>query len=135
VFDALEQRLSSGSCYRGRVLSLEQNYAHTGMASRICVHPMESVDRDDVILPEATLVAVERNVLSFAEQRSALRAMGMSTQKGLLFHGAPGTGKHTASATLLLNSPATRRSSSPPRVSACWPSTWRSLACCSLRWW
>lgn len=93
VFDALEQRLSSGSCYRGRVLSLEQTYAHTGMASRICVHPLEPVERGDVILPEATLAAVERNVLAFAEQRAALRAMGMSTQKGLLFHGAPGTGK------------------------------------------
>jgi hypothetical protein len=93
VFDALELRLSSGSCYRGRVLSLEQNYAHTGMASRISVHPLEPVERSDVILPEATLAAVERNVLAFAEQRNALRAMGMSTQKGLLFHGAPGTGK------------------------------------------
>jgi ATP-dependent 26S proteasome regulatory subunit len=46
-----------------------------------------------VILAEATLRAVERNVIQFAEQRQALRAMGLSTQKGLLFHGAPGTGK------------------------------------------
>jgi hypothetical protein len=93
VFDALEQRLSSGSCYRGRVLSLEQPYAYSGMASRICVHELEPVQRADVILPEPTLAAVERNVLAFAQQRSALRAMGLSTQKGLLFHGAPGTGK------------------------------------------
>ena len=32
-------------------------------------------------------------MLTFAEQRPALRALGLSTQKGLLFHGAPGTGK------------------------------------------
>jgi len=32
-------------------------------------------------------------VLTFAKQRPALRGMGLSTQKGLLFHGAPGTGK------------------------------------------
>jgi ATP-dependent 26S proteasome regulatory subunit len=51
------------------------------------------VARADVILPEATLQAVERNVIKFAEQRVALRAMGLSTQKGLLFHGVPGTGK------------------------------------------
>ena len=54
---------------------------------------ISTVARDEVILPEETLRALERNVLRFAEQRPALRAMGLSTQKGLLFHGAPGTGK------------------------------------------
>lgn len=93
VFDALERRLSRDSCYRGRVLSLEAGYQSTGHAARIRVHELESVARDEVILPESTLQALERNVLRFAEQRSALRALGLSTQKGLLFHGAPGTGK------------------------------------------
>jgi len=93
VFDALEMRLSKGSCYRGRALSLERGYQYSGHASRICVHEIEPVRRDDVILPEPTLQAVERNILAFAEQREALRGLGMSTQKGLLFHGAPGTGK------------------------------------------
>lgn len=93
VFAALEQRLSGGSCYRGRVLSLEQRYQYAGYSPRICVHELEKVERSDVILPETTLQAVERNVLKFAEQRAELRKMGMSTQKGLLFHGAPGTGK------------------------------------------
>ncbi len=93
VFDALEVRLSKASCYRGRVLSLEAGYQWTGHAARIRVHALESVAREEVILPESTLLAVERNVLRFAEQRSALRALGLSTQKGLLFHGAPGTGK------------------------------------------
>lgn len=93
IFNALELRLSKGSCYRGRVLSLERPYMASGHAARICVHALETVARDDVILPEITLQAVERNVLKFAEQRHALREMGLSTQKGLLFHGAPGTGK------------------------------------------
>ncbi len=93
IFDALELRLSKSSCYRGRVLSLEQRYQYAGYAPRICVHELDSVERADVILPEETLQAVERNVLTFAEQRQALREMGLSTQKGLLFHGAPGTGK------------------------------------------
>jgi hypothetical protein len=93
VFDALELRLSKGSCYRGRVLSLETGYYTSGHAQRIRVHDLEPVDRDEVILPDATLQSLERNVLRFAEQRAALRAMGLSTQKGLLFHGAPGTGK------------------------------------------
>ena len=93
VFDALESQLSKGSCYRGRVLSLEAGHHFTGHASRIRVHQLEPVAREEIILPEPTLRAVERNVLRFAEQRSSLRALGLSTQKGLLFHGAPGTGK------------------------------------------
>jgi len=93
VFDALERHLSRGSCYRGRVLSLETSAQWTGHAARIRVHDLEPVERDEVILPDATLRALERNVLKFAEQRPALRVMGLSTQKGLLFHGAPGTGK------------------------------------------
>lgn len=93
VFDALELRLSTGSCYRGRVLSLEQQDAYSGHAARVFVHELDTVARNEVILPEQTLAAVERNVLKFAEQRQALRDLGMSTQKGLLFHGAPGTGK------------------------------------------
>lgn len=93
IFDALEQRLSRGSCYRGQVLSLEQRYVSSGHSPRICVHELETVARADVILPELTLQAVERNVLTFAQQRPALRKLGLSMQKGLLFHGAPGTGK------------------------------------------
>jgi hypothetical protein len=93
LFDALELRLSKGSCYRGRVLSLEQPYVATGHSARICVHELEPVSRGDVILPESILQAVERNVLKFAAQRQSLRDLGLSTQKGLLFHGAPGTGK------------------------------------------
>lgn len=93
VFEAIERQLSKDSCYRGRVLSLEQENQWSGRASRITVHEFEPVAREEVILPEATLRAVEKNVLQFALQRPALRSLGLSTQKGLLFHGAPGTGK------------------------------------------
>jgi hypothetical protein len=93
VFNTLELRLSKNSCYRGRVLSLEQPYRWAGSAQRIRVHELEPVAREDVILSEPTLKAVERNILLFAAQRAALRDMGISTQKGLLFHGPPGTGK------------------------------------------
>ncbi|MCI0421956.1 MAG: cell division protein FtsH, partial [Acidobacteria bacterium] len=93
VFTALEKRLSTDSCYRERVLSLEQRYQVGGHVPRICVHDFGAVEREDVILPEATLRAMERNVVDFAKQRAALRELGLSTQKGLLFHGPPGTGK------------------------------------------
>ena len=93
VFAGLEMRLSRGSCYRGRVLSLESGHQWSGHTARIRVHELEPVDREDVILPESTLQTLERNVLGFAAQRTALKALGLSTQKGLLFHGRPGTGK------------------------------------------
>ena len=93
LFEAIERRLSTHSCYRGRVLSLEQSYAWSGHAQRIQIHDLAPVERAALILPEQTLIAIERNVLEFARQRPALRALGLSTQKGLLFHGPPGTGK------------------------------------------
>lgn len=92
-FGAIERRLSSDSCYRGRVLSLEQSYPWSGSAQRILIHELETVPREDLILPAETLATIERNVFGFADKRSALRALGLSTQKGLLFHGPPGTGK------------------------------------------
>lgn len=93
VFGAIENRLSAESCYRGRVLSLEQSYAWSGHAQRIQIHDLAPVERTDLVLPEKTLTAIERNILGFARQRAALRKLGISTQKGLLFHGRPGTGK------------------------------------------
>jgi ATP-dependent 26S proteasome regulatory subunit len=49
-----------------------------------------------VILPERTLELLDRNVLSFVGNRSALRRLDQSTRKGILLYGPPGTGKtHT----------------------------------------
>jgi ATPase family associated with various cellular activities (AAA)/ClpX C4-type zinc finger len=93
LFDAIERRLSTQSCYRGRVLSLEQAYGWSGHAQRIQIHDLAPVDREALILPAETIKTIERNVLGFARQRPALRALGLSTQKGLLFHGPPGIGK------------------------------------------
>jgi hypothetical protein len=93
VFEGLELQLSTQSCYRGRVLSLEDSYAWSGHAQRIQIHDLDPVDRQDLILPEEMLRTIERNILAFSKQRPALRALGLSTQKGLLFHGPPGTGK------------------------------------------
>jgi AAA+ superfamily predicted ATPase len=93
IFDGLERHLSKGSCYRGRVISLEQSYQYSGHSARIRVHELKAVSRDEVILDEKILRVVERNILDFAQQRDELRRMELSTQKGLLFHGVPGTGK------------------------------------------
>ena len=93
LFESLERQLSTRSCYRGRVLSLENSYAWSGHAQRIQIHDLDPVSREDLILPKQTLRIIERNVLEFSKRRPALRSLGLSTQKGLLFHGPPGTGK------------------------------------------
>jgi ATP-dependent 26S proteasome regulatory subunit len=60
------------------------------------VHKLPSVRREDVILPEATLKLLDRNVLSFVGSRAQLRRLEQSTRKGILLYGPPGTGKtHT----------------------------------------
>src|SRR5262249_6392121 len=48
VFDALELKLSKGSCYRGRVLSLESGQPWTGHQARIRVHALDPVTREEV---------------------------------------------------------------------------------------
>ena len=57
------------------------------------VHKLPSVQREDVILPEATLKLLDRNILKFVGSRSQLRVLGQSTRKGILLYGPPGTGK------------------------------------------
>jgi ATP-dependent 26S proteasome regulatory subunit len=57
---------------------------------------LPAVQRDDVILPDATLKLLDRDVLRFVESRAQLRRLGQSTRKGILLYGPPGTGKtHT----------------------------------------
>jgi len=95
-FRSLEQAVAQAGSYRGKVLSLEQTDMYSGMASGIQVHRMPPVAREDIVLPEKTLQLLERNIIQFARHRASLKKLGQSGKKGLLFHGAPGTGKtHT----------------------------------------
>ncbi len=71
-------------------------HSYTGESAGITVHQLRLVERDQVILPEATLTLLERNVINFVRNRAQLKEYGMSTKKGILFYGPPGTGKtHT----------------------------------------
>jgi len=96
-FKRLEDAVSRGESYRGKILSLEKSeHSYSGESSGVCVHKLNHVERDQVILPEETLKLLERNVINFAKNRSRLSELGMAKKKGLLFYGPPGTGKtHT----------------------------------------
>jgi ATP-dependent 26S proteasome regulatory subunit len=69
------------------------------------VHKLPTVQREEVILPEATVKLLDRNVLSFVGNRAQLRRLGQSTRKGILLYGPPGTGKTHAIRYLASNLP------------------------------
>jgi ATP-dependent Clp protease adapter protein ClpS len=95
-FSELEDAVNAARCYRGKVLSLDRDSDYRGRSKGVTVHRLPSVQREDVILPEATLTLLDRNVLNFVENRAQLRRLGQSTRKGILLYGPPGTGKtHT----------------------------------------
>ncbi|MEM9097337.1 MAG: ATP-dependent Clp protease adaptor ClpS [Pseudomonadota bacterium] len=95
-FKEIERVIDQAQSYRGKVLSLDVQDQWQGLAGGITVHRLAPVAREGVVLPEATLALLDRNVLAFAQHRDRLRALGLPAKKGLLFYGPPGTGKtHT----------------------------------------
>jgi ATP-dependent 26S proteasome regulatory subunit len=95
-FSELERAVNDARSYRGKVLSLDVDRDYSGRTRGIMVHKVPLVQRDDVILPDATLKLLDRNVLDFVGNRPQLRKLGQSTRKGILLYGPPGTGKtHT----------------------------------------
>jgi hypothetical protein len=95
-FTELEGAVNDACCYRGKILSLDGDNDYRGRTRGVMVHKLPPVQREDVILPEATLKLLDRNVLSFVGSRPQLRRLGQSTRKGILLYGPPGTGKtHT----------------------------------------
>lgn len=95
-FKYLESAVLNAKCYRGKVLSLEQDSSYYGHSSGVKVHRLGRLERDQVVLPEKTLELLDRNIVDFVKRRESLGRLQMATKKGLLFYGPPGTGKtHT----------------------------------------
>jgi ATP-dependent Clp protease adapter protein ClpS len=95
-FSELESAVNAARSYRGKILSLDGDNDYRGRSRGIMVHKLPQVQREDVILSEATLKLLDRNVLNFVGSREQLRRLGQSTRKGILLYGPPGTGKtHT----------------------------------------
>jgi hypothetical protein len=87
---ALQARRLALNVYRGRTLSFTQT-RHGRLALGFLRLP--TLERSQVILPEADLEAMEAHTIGIAEQAEALRAGRRHIKRGLLLYGPPGTGK------------------------------------------
>ena len=95
-FAEIEDAVNAANCYRGKILSFDADANYRGRSRGLTVHKLPPVERENVILPEAALKLLDRNILNFVEHRAQLRQLGQSTRKGILLYGPPGTGKtHT----------------------------------------
>ena len=94
VRDEVERLASVHDVYRGAVLTFDVN-EHFGN-ELVSFLPRPDVDSADVVLPEGVLESVERHVVRSSAQTERLLAAGQHLKRGVLLHGAPGTGKtHT----------------------------------------
>jgi ATP-dependent 26S proteasome regulatory subunit len=85
--------------YRGRVLEIGgSDYGETLFQ----VRTLPTVEREGIVLPAGVLERIERHTLTFGDQAERLREAGRHVKRGLLLHGAPGTGK-TLTAMYLAN--------------------------------
>jgi ATP-dependent 26S proteasome regulatory subunit len=83
------------SVFRGQILSFGSEMF--GPAdSPLTFHERPALSREDLVLPEGVIEAVEAQVVGVARYRSRLAASGQHLKRGVLLHGPPGTGKtHT----------------------------------------
>jgi cell division protease FtsH len=82
------------SVIRGQVLALGAGEGHQYGGMRFMARP--DLTRDALVLPEETIIQIERHVIGIAEHGPRLRAAGQHLKRGVLLYGPPGTGKtHT----------------------------------------
>jgi hypothetical protein len=89
----------AGSVFRGQVLSFGPELLGPGWGTApLTFLERQPVLRSEVILPAGLLADIERQVLGVARHSRRLLASGQHLRRGVLLHGAPGTGKtHTVS--------------------------------------
>jgi hypothetical protein len=85
----LRETMRARSVYRGHVISL------TAEAPDFSVkfHQLATIDKDAIVVPDGLLERIERQTVGFGRHSQRLREAGRHLKRGLLLHGAPGTGK------------------------------------------
>ncbi|MDQ3762916.1 MAG: ATP-binding protein [Actinomycetota bacterium] len=94
VHAEVERLMRIHDVFRGQVLSFDMSeYRGNEMVSFL---PRPRLSPDDVVLPDGVLATIERHVVRPTAVSELLSQHGQHLKRGLLLHGAPGTGKtHT----------------------------------------
>jgi cell division protease FtsH len=96
VLGEIRTLASERSVFRGQVISF--GFEVFGPGRQVPMNFLErpAVGRDQVVLPPEVLENIERQVLGVGRHSGRLLASGQHLKRGVLLHGAPGTGKtHT----------------------------------------
>ena len=99
VLDEIRRLTTERSVFRGQVISLEPEvFGPARQARVISFLQRPAVDRSRIVLPDGLLEQIERQVVGIGRHSRRLLASGQHLRRGILLHGAPGTGKtHTVS--------------------------------------
>jgi ATPase family associated with various cellular activities (AAA) len=96
TLEEIRRQVSERSVFRGQMIAFGAEMFGFGHQVPVTFLDRPTVGRTDVILPDGVLEAIERQVLGVARHATRLRANGQHLKRGVLLHGAPGTGKtHT----------------------------------------
>lgn len=94
VRDEVERLVREHDVLRGQILSFDVN-EHRGN-QLLSFLPRVPLRREDVVLPDGVLDAIEEHVVRSAAATDTLIRLGQHLKRGLLLYGPPGTGKtHT----------------------------------------
>ena len=100
--------VNDARCYRGKILSLESDGDYRGRSRGVMVHKLPPVRREDVILPEATLKLLDRNVLNFVDSRDSCASSDNRPARASCCTGRPEPARPTPSAIWRATCPVTR---------------------------
>jgi ATPase family associated with various cellular activities (AAA) len=96
VLDEVQRSAVERNVFRGHVIAFGGEVFGHGRGALLQFLDRPELDQARVILPPAVLDGIERQVLGIARHADALLASGQHLKRGVLLHGAPGTGKtHT----------------------------------------
>jgi hypothetical protein len=96
VIDEVRRLAVARNVFRRQVVAFGSEAFGHGKGGQLRFLDRPQVDRDCVILPPAVIDGIERQVLGVAKHADRLLASGQHLKRGVLLHGAPGTGKtHT----------------------------------------
>lgn len=87
---AIRSSMRKRNVYRGHVVSLTTN---NNRDLQVTFHRLPKISREQIILPSGVLERIERESIGFSKHAEQLHAAGRHLKRGMLLHGAPGTGK------------------------------------------